>query len=304
MPVQVLNPDELPAHAPLWRYMKLSTFFLLLRGSAFFPSVTTLRAHDPMEGSLYPDGPWLIHRISELGGEDGAGAVDDWLESKASEFERTLWQSNRENPFTGTRMRTEIYARELSRRRAIWCWFNSDIESAAMWSIYADRGIAIGTTVSALAEALPEDRDFQVARILYASRQPSSPHWFNPESAEGDPRIHRPHLVKGREYLHECEIRVTTRCCGDARGTLINGIAQSLNQEIVISPLVPFEEAQTIKHFIHLSDLPTDIPVRRSSILGTRADEDEMHAEMDTRLAALFPQDGAEAGLPPIVATL
>jgi DNA repair photolyase len=36
----------------LWRYMKLSTFLLLLEGKAWFPSVASLRESDPLEAAL------------------------------------------------------------------------------------------------------------------------------------------------------------------------------------------------------------------------------------------------------------
>jgi hypothetical protein len=81
-----------------------------------------------------------------------------------------------------------------------------------MWSVYGHGGIAVGTTLGALKVALPANRKFQVAKIFYYDRRPGSIEWLNPESKNGDARTHRPHLVKGREYEHEHEVRIVTSC--------------------------------------------------------------------------------------------
>src|SRR5947208_10696504 len=70
---------ELPDYLPLWRYMKLSSLFLLLEGTSFFPSIATLRAADPLEGNLHPDAPWLNSALSQLHGQPEADKLDEWL---------------------------------------------------------------------------------------------------------------------------------------------------------------------------------------------------------------------------------
>ena len=87
MMIQFL-PTELEHQSSLslWRYMKLSTFFLLLEGTAFFPSVGTLQSGDPLEGDLQPEAEWLIDKLDDLSDGDFK-ELTAWLRSKGEEWE-------------------------------------------------------------------------------------------------------------------------------------------------------------------------------------------------------------------------
>lgn len=282
----------------LWRYMKLSTFFLLLERTAFFPSVATLQNVDPLEGDLHPEPEWLIGKLADL--SDGKfKELTDWLVSKAEEWERRSLETNGDNAFFSSQILSDIYIRELAKRRAVWCWFASNTESAGMWSIYGHGGIAVGTTLGALSQALPSNHNFQIAQIRYAGREPNAPDRFNPESLGDDPRIHRPHLVKGSEYSSENEVRIVTSCPSGEKGLLVHEISvDKLVHEVVISPLLPYGEAKAIEVQIHKHDWREKPLIRRSSLLGERnIDRDETTAAM----SKLLGDDSKDADLPPLI---
>jgi hypothetical protein len=88
-------------------------------------------------------------------------------------------------------------------------------------------GIALGTRLYRLLSVLPQNCQFQVAPVTYANRtQPSHPSYFNPEAVRNQELVHRPHLIKGLEYQHENEVRVTTACWPNEPGRLIEGIGR------------------------------------------------------------------------------
>ncbi len=284
----------------LWRYMKLSTLFLLLEGNAFFPSVATLRHGDPLEGDLHPDPIWLMSKLDALLGKD-VEALKEWLRPKAEEWQRRIEERSSDDPRFEPELFGSLYVRELSKRRAVWCWFNSNGESAAMWSIYGHNGVAIRTTLGALRKALPVGSDFQIAQIRYADRDVNAPNRFNPESSGDDPRIHRPHLVKSSEYEFEQEVRVVTSCPGSERGALVSEIkVNALVHEIVFSPLLPHEEADALGQQVKKHEW-TEMPeIRRSALLGERA---IAHAETHAAINTHFGQP-KETNLPQFLEVL
>lgn len=302
MMIQFL-PTELEHQSSLslWRYMKLSTFFLLLEGTAFFPSVGTLQSGDPLEGDLQPEAEWLIDKLDDLS-EGDFKELTAWLRSKGEEWERLSLDAKDQNPSFCSQLLAGIYIRELAKRRAVWCWFASNTESAGMWSNYGHGGIAVRTTLGALSQALPNTTTFQIAQIRYAGRKPKAPNRFDAESYDDDTRIHRPHLVKGVEYECEKEVRVVTSCDGEGKGILVRGInVGSLIEDVVISPLLPREEAKAIKTLIDKHPWNSKLVIRRSSLLGERAvARDETQSAMDE----FFGDKTIESRLPPLIASL
>ena len=157
---------KLPDNAPLWRYMKLSTFFLLLEGKAFFPSVATLRKSDCLECICDPLTASLQYELSKDPARYGTlcASIDEWLKKHGpgSVPPRQLYHYE------------EHYVEILRQQRAVWCWHNSEMESAAMWPIYGERGIAVKTDVASLKAALPSG-EFLIARVKYLKRDPGAP---------------------------------------------------------------------------------------------------------------------------------
>ena len=295
----------LPGNTPLWRYMKLSTFFMLLEGKAFFPSVATLQRADPLEGDLVPDPESLMSRLDSVC-KKKAKELHQWLEQHTEDWQKVAdsTDGNQRRKFLA-----EAYIRELAKRRAVWCWFNSQHESAGMWSVYGTAGIAVVTHLAALERSLPQALNFQVARIAYVNRSANSPlDYFDPGALKNQELIHRPHLVKGQEYKHENEIRVTTTCSPDECGRLVTGIGtRDLIGEVVISPLLPLEEANAMEALIKRSECrkrTTPPLIRRSSILGRIAKQQESMAALDKLAEEQGGSPHFEPSLPPPLADL
>jgi hypothetical protein len=131
---------------------------------------------------------------------------------------------------------------------------------------------------------------------------PNAPDRFNPESLRDEPLIHRPHLVKGSEYRSEREIRVVTACSDSEPGALVRNIAVAdLVHEVVISPLLPFAEAEAVEAQIQKHPWKQQSPaIRRSSILGGRnLSRDELRSATSE-----FLVEKPEPCLPPLIDTL
>lgn len=306
MSIETLFPPGRPiqAHMPLWRYMKLSTFFMLLDGKAFFPSVAALQSGDPLEGDLIPDPEWLMTRLTEVCGGDMA-ALEGWLQGRAEGWEQSMLAINQDDGFLRGNILSKLYVRQLAKRRAVWCWFSALHESAGMWSVYGSGGIAVGTQFSKLASALPPNAQFQIAPITYANRNNNSPlGYFDPEAVRNQELVHRPHLIKGIEYQHENEIRVTTTCLPYEPGRLIENINPvTLIEEVVLSPLIPFEEAKSVESQIKSYRWAEPKPnIRRSTVLGRIAEEQERMAQFSETLRPGVREE--EPDLPPPFHTL
>jgi hypothetical protein len=189
--------------------------------------------------------------VSELAESGHLGHLDDWLFEHATAAQRQYQEQNKQNPLENTNWFVHRYIEELRKRRAVWCWYNSDIESAAMWSVYGHAGIAVGSTIEGLRTSLPHKVAFQIAPIFYNDHRVSGGNHLNPENPNHLPYVHRPHLIKGREYEHEREIRVVTRCYPDQTGRLVRGIAfHTLIKRFIISPVLPPQEALAVERFL------------------------------------------------------
>src|SRR5580700_4021818 len=122
MAIEVLEQGgALPQALPLWRYMKLSTLLLLLEGTTFFPSVATLRAADPLEGSLHPETAWLNAALSELHGQKAFNKLYHWLLSRAGDWVQEHWERIKNKADLDRALVAHLYQSELARRRAVWC---------------------------------------------------------------------------------------------------------------------------------------------------------------------------------------
>jgi hypothetical protein len=281
--------------------MKISTLLLLLEGKAFFPSVSNLCKDDPFEGRLFCEDEWLMGELSALLDRETESKLDQWLRERANPLEREYIDSLNTSPSYRTRLLSSIFTRELRERRAAWCWFQDDLESAGMWSVYGHKGVAVRTNLKSLKSALPSTSSFQVARMRYVDRRPCSVSAFH---AEGNDRhfILRPHLLKAIEYKHENEIRVVTVCQAKSGGILVDQIDwHSLIEGILISPLLPVQEASAIKEMLEKYPWEKSVNIDRSELLP----DNRMHS--DDGLFEASYQDKCECsqlGLPDPIAEL
>ena len=115
----------------LWRYMKLTTFFWLARGTIFIPSLKELGAGDPKEGFL----PWASPNSEQIcfAADQFLSDARSWLQgqaTKAFEIDRSDFRldpsfhcdDSGEPQLRAAKVRLEVWYRELRKRRAAWCW--------------------------------------------------------------------------------------------------------------------------------------------------------------------------------------
>ncbi len=283
--------DSLHPQQELWRYMKLSTFFLLMRGKAWFPSVASLRSGDPLEGMLADSlAPELV---SELMKSPDTDILDQWLLDSLPDSMRSFHNLKKGNPSLLSNLLAKQYTHNLARRRLAWCWFASALESSAMWSIYGGLGVAVKTNVQSLMDALPKTKQFNIDMIGYVDRRPSSHRNLRAVVSDRPDLWLRPHLLKAVEYEHEKEVRVTGFCSDDVDGLMIAGIdSHKLVKDVVISPLFSASEAEAIRDLI-ANQCGTEIGerTRQSSLHGrelgdefSRRYEEEFYGQSDEQL--------------------
>jgi hypothetical protein len=124
------------------RYMKLSTFLLLLADRVFLPSLRCLQSEDKLE-ALIPRTVWHPY------GEHVQGITipfEKWLLDHARGPTYTREPGKDHNAATLSLL-AKIWLEQLSVRRCVWCWNRFTGQSHALWKIYGQRGVAILTTV-------------------------------------------------------------------------------------------------------------------------------------------------------------
>jgi hypothetical protein len=302
--IQVIG-TEIPSHQILVRYMKLSTLMLLLDGKAFFPSVAKLQAGDRLEGALHMEPFWFFAMLKELQGDAKTSELEKWLEAKLDAEQKRNCQDSGTHAGYRLRLLSDEYIKQLASRRAVWCWVEGEAEggeSAAMWSIHANAGIAVQTTWSALESALPRTRRFCVGRIRYAEQDPSSQYALVPEDLDEEPWIFRPHFVKLRGYHHEHEIRIATRCHPEEKGVLVRNIdSRKLIEVITVSPALPYHEAAAIKLWLEKHFAKTHVRVRHSRLLGDLPQDEERVDWIKESVEAKLGGDRYESDLPSLI---
>ncbi len=222
----------------LWRYARLSTLLLLLEGRAFIPSVRQLQQGDPTE-SMFVD-PRQTAAFENLSEADR-----DWLLHRASDEEAKAIRESDDSAKRSTTL-CAVWRRELANRRCAWAWYGADIESMALWNIYAMEGVAIGTTVERLVRALAKKRSAthaQLRAVTYLD--------FSRDEELPEDLVLQPYFVKQRSYAHEREIRLVCPAPdSSSSGITIEVDAGELIQEVALSPWMPDGEAEAVQSFL------------------------------------------------------
>lgn len=256
----------------LWRYMKLGTLLsLLTKKMAWFPSVASLRASDPFEGALGEDFHRDLWRKIESSNHD-TEAIKSWLfNSLPAGIQRSL-NLNKDYPGLSPQVLGKAYSDALAQIRTAWCWFQSSNESAAMWQIYGQLGVAVETDRDRLDKTVKKalsDEDFSIDSMNYVDHRSGAPNYVGRVVRDNPDLILRPHFLKRAEYAHEKELRVVTFCSSADRGRTIHEInPDTLIREIRISPLLPAEEADSIISHITKLTKGMAIQVAQSNLTG------------------------------------
>jgi len=168
-------PQPEPA-AKLWRYMSLAKLVSLL-DTRCLHFARSDQLGDPFEGS------WARNQPTRNSLDTRWRPIEPEVAAKMRKLE---WQILRES-------------------MAINCWHRSDWESAAMWSQYANAGIAIQTTFAGLTAALPQESgDSKNSHHVFVGLVK----YIDYESAsvpEGN--VYWPFMHKRESFSHEREVR-------------------------------------------------------------------------------------------------
>jgi hypothetical protein len=169
-------------NAKIWRYMDLPKFVSLLdTKSLFFRRLDRLQSMDKFEGSL----------------------TEATLESMNKESFRKFISSVQTDEQRNRGIKNDKKFRQLYRKMfVVNCWHMNDVESDAMWGLYAPReaGIAVRSTFKRLKDSLSDDNQHQesIGIIKYIN--------YEKEVIEGINRFY-PLMYKRLSFEHEKELR-------------------------------------------------------------------------------------------------
>jgi len=204
---KLLKDDQL-----VWRYMNIPAFLdLLQRRALFFPSLKTLSAADPWEGTLWDSQREQFGSVLELSSEDQMKLVKT--------FERFS------QPVT-----------------FVNCWHMNEVESAAMWAIYASQqGLVIQSDVGSLKVALHEAKEVYIDPVRYAPTD---------EDVSDQQRYS---LCKRSSFAHERELRVLTVIPDESEiGVHIPVNVTKLVKAVLVNPCSPPWICEAIKNVSRL----------------------------------------------------
>jgi hypothetical protein len=192
----------------LWRYVPLKTLFFYLAGNVFIPSLTKLQQSDPFEGKFLFDTKDFEAALKMSCGKQ-FDEVQQWIRGALwTPVDKHLFDQNKKWVPLMVATDKDRYFEFISRTRFAWCWFQSDLESAAMWNTYGKEGVAIATTVGNLSSALKTTNyDFAFGRMCYFKRYGNFARCSNTEKQMF---VLRPQFLKREEYESEKEVRFVT----------------------------------------------------------------------------------------------
>ena len=255
----------------LWRYVKLSTLFLNLSGTVYVPTIAQLKKSDPKEGLAAVDAEWrfgylFAHERETI--EKIIGALPPERQKLVGAGDPSNWADMMQN----SQIIADSYDEQQSQVKCAWCWHCSSHESAAMWKLYADSGVAIQTTLRRIAAALPSDICFETARIQYGNRESGQTDSFNPEAPGISDVLARAYLFKNNDYEFEKEVRLITDPQNPGCGRVINNVdANKLIEQIVLSPWTELDEFEALQQ--RLQPLCPNALIARSPLFKSLDDE-------------------------------
>jgi hypothetical protein len=203
-----IDSEPVPDETPIVRYMKLSSFLMLICGRVFLPNLRKLQEIDAHEGGLpsYLFGKSYGHHLRNL-----LEPHEVRLRGKAEGLAPPKEPNNSPN-YDYFRFLADIWLAELAKRRSVWCWNRYEHESYALWQLYGQRGVCLHSTVGRVKRALEKVGPFRglVAAISYAlpRRLFFIGEDTKPIESMTQPRfLERPYLYKEICYDFEKEVR-------------------------------------------------------------------------------------------------
>lgn len=263
----------------LWRYVKLSTLFLNLSGTVYVPTIGQLKRSDPKEGLAAVSAEWRFGYLCD----HKPDAINKMVEAFPPEKQNLIRAgdpSSLADMMQNSQIITDGYDQQQSQRVCAWCWHCSSHESAAMWRLYADSGVAIQTTLERIAAAIPDTIHFEATRIQYGNRESDKPDSFNPEAPGVKDVLDRAYLFKNNDYEFEKEVRLVIDAQNPGCGRVIRNVdANRLIQQIVVSPWTELNEFNALQQ--RIKPLCPDALITRSPLFKDLDDERTQRAMDD-----------------------
>jgi hypothetical protein len=295
-----LHPDlQVDGKTELIRYMKASTFLLLLGGKVFIPTLSTLQSCDRLE-ALVPNTVWCLYL--HLPSVHPWGTLWKFIEDSE---EWLKLRADRNKPDVVQEDLSKIWLRELSIRRCIWCWnrYRDKEESHALWNSYGHRGVAVVSTLDQIDAALEAARPFKglVGSIKYVLPRSHFEDQETPKDLVTSysmwvvENLRRPYFYKDSGYRFEGEVRLViaanARVVTEKGGALVDVDPKKLIKKIVVSPQLPEDERRMLKAF------GDDLKKAESISLNFPLTEKE---EFERSRGPEFQPLTIEEGLPPL----
>lgn len=171
MTKQLVDPKQglqIGDDAELWRYISLITLFYYLRGNIFVPTVATLQKRAPFEGTVLPNLEQFRRAIEMECTSTERDDLYQWLEETQFTQRERDSVANHSDQRRLDSLRHRYFFTYLAQSRFAWCWFESKIESAAMWNTYGRNRVAIKSTVGRVREALEKmSMKWEGKKMLY-----------------------------------------------------------------------------------------------------------------------------------------
>ena len=123
------------------------------------------------------------------------------------------------------------------------CWHMSEVESAAMWSIYQrdGRGVAVVSTWGKLTSSIIDQRSVYGTAVRYVDYETT----LIPESSLFQPLLH-----KRQSFSHEQEVRLLTLGSGEGPAPVVLPVVVNLKElitEVRVAPDAPSWFADVVR---------------------------------------------------------
>lgn len=200
--IKINAGSELSHEIVLWRYMSLEKFIHLIDTRALFLApIAFFKNSDPLEGHL----PKKFHDAIESHFQSMREGGPKLPKTAPKE----MLVHEKEWEVTSDR-RLKLMRQKTRGRQSICCWYESQIESEAMWKLYGDNGksIAIKTTVGSLiksVESRENDKLVFLERMKYLNFNDGD---MTREELLAKKKSVSTILLKRKEYEHEREVRL------------------------------------------------------------------------------------------------
>lgn len=123
------------------------------------------------------------------------------------------------------------YQKGLRRRVYVSCWHKNRGESLAMWNLYADKGIAVQTTVARLKDALAgyAEQTIYIGKVEYLD--------YSKRGGRGDREL-SPFMHKRKSFAFENEVRALFMEPTPEKGTKSRSVNQAFQVPINMDALI------------------------------------------------------------------